>query len=194
MASSNAFLAPALALSAALLLAPCASAQSPPSEQEIIDALLPASPGATGLTRGMSGDRGVSVSDAAEPSPPSIDLKVNFAFDSARLDNESLLTLDVLGRALSSEALAEQEIEIVGHTDAKGTVAYNDALSQRRATAVVAYLVEHFAVDGARLSSKGMGERELLDEAPAGRGDQPPRGNPKRDAEPLTPAASWEGK
>ena len=100
-----------------------------------------------------------------ENSPPSIDLKVNFAFDSARLNNESLWTLDVLGRALASEALAEQAIEIVGHTDAKGTVAYNDALSQRRAAAVVAYLVEHFTVDGSRLSSKGMGERQLLDEA-----------------------------
>ena len=156
--------AAALVITASLLLAPCARAQSAPTEQEIIDALLPASPGAQGLTRGMSGDRGVSVSGGAETSPPSINLKVNFAFDSARLNNESLLTLDVLGRALSSEELQDQAIEIVGHTDARGTVAYNDALSQRRAAAVVAYLVEHFTVDGSRLSSKGMGERALLDQ------------------------------
>ena len=79
-----------------------------------------------GRTRSMSGDRGVEVSGGAETAP-SINLKVNFEFDSARLDNESMLTLDVLGRALSSDALKGQAIEIVGHTDAKGTVEYNDA-------------------------------------------------------------------
>ena len=51
----------------------------------------------------------------------------------------------------------------VGHTDAKGAGEYNDALSQRRAAAVVSYIVGNFAVDGALVSSKGMGERQLLD-------------------------------
>ncbi|MDD9980362.1 MAG: OmpA family protein [Gammaproteobacteria bacterium] len=143
-----------------------AHAQSTPTEQEIIEALLPGTGGASGAvrTRSMSGDRGVSVSGGTE-SVPSIDLKVNFEFDSARLDNESMLTLDVLGRALSSDELKGQAIEIVGHTDAKGTVEYNDALSQRRAAAVVGYIVGKFAVDGSRIASKGMGERRLLDKA-----------------------------
>ena len=142
-----------------------AQVRSTPTEQEIIDALLPsaADPGKKGRTRAMSGDRGVRVSGDTETGVPSIDLEVNFAFDSTRLDNESMLTLDVLGRALSSDALKGQTIEIVGHTDAKGTQEYNDALSQRRAAAVVSYLVVKFPVDGALLSSKGMGERELLD-------------------------------
>ena len=143
-----------------------AHAQSTPTEQEIIEALLPApaSTGGLGRTRSMSGDRGVQVSGGAE-SPPSIDLKVNFEFDSARLNNESMLTLDALGRALASDALKGHAIEIVGHTDAKGTEEYNDALSQRRAAAVVGYIVGKFPVDGALLSSKGMGERALLDES-----------------------------
>ena len=141
-----------------------AQRQSTPTEQEIIDALLPspANTGGLGRTRSMSGDRGVRVSGGAE-LPPSINLKVNFEFDSARLDNESMLTLDVLGRALSNEKLKGHAIEIVGHTDAKGTVEYNDALSQRRAAAVVSYIVRKFTVDDALISSKGMGERELLD-------------------------------
>ena len=74
-----------------------------------------------------------------ETAVPSIDLNVNFVFDSARLNNESLLTLDVLGRAIASEELKGQAIEIVGHTDAKGTLEYNHALSQRRAAAVWRY-------------------------------------------------------
>ena len=137
-------------------------AQSTPTEQEIIDALLPQPALAPARTRSMSADRGVRVSGGAETAP-SINLKVNFAYDSARLDNESMLTLDVLGRALSSEQLKGHAIDIVGHTDAKGAVEYNDALSQRRAAAVVSYIVRKFTVDDALISSKGMGERELLD-------------------------------
>ena len=76
-----------------------------------------------------------------------------------------MLTLDVLGRALSSDKLKGQAIEIVGHTDAKGTLEYNDALSQRRAAAVVTYIVRNFTLDPALMSSKGMGERLLLDES-----------------------------
>ena len=162
------------AIAASAVLTIGAQAQSAPTEQEIIEALLPSSASgrAPSRTRSMSGGRGVSVSGGAE-SVPSIDLKVNFAFDSARLDNESMLTLDVLGRALSSEQLRGQTIEVVGHTDAKGSEEYNDALSQRRAAAVVGYLVRNFPVDGALISSKGMGERELLNEAnPEGPGNR----------------------
>ena len=64
-------------------------------------------------------------------------------------------TPEMLGRALSSEALKGQAIEIVGHTDAKGTLEYNDALSQRRAAAVVTYIVRNFTLDPALISSKG---------------------------------------
>ena len=154
----------AAALAAVTVIAAGAVAQTTPTEQDIIDALQ--KPGDTGeftKVRSLSGDRGVTVS-GGEKAVPSIDLKVNFAFDSARLDNESLLTLDVLGRALSSEALKGQAIEIVGHTDAKGTLEYNDALSQRRAAAVVTYIVRNFTLDPALISSKGMGQRQLFDE------------------------------
>ena len=106
--------------------------------------------------------RGVRVSDVPQ-APPSISLQVHFAYDSAELDNESLLTLNALGRALASEQLRGQAIEVVGHTDARGSAEYNDRLSQRRAAAVVGYIVRRFAVDGSIISSKGMGERALLD-------------------------------
>ena len=164
----------AAALAASILIAAGAAAQTTPTEQDIIDALQkPDHTGEFTKVRSLSGDRGVTVS-GGESAVPSIDLKVNFAFDSARLDNESLLTLDVLGRALSSEALRSQAIEVVGHTDAKGTLEYNDALSQRRAAAVVTYIVRNFTLDPALISSKGMGERQLLD------GDNPEDGINRR--------------
>ena len=154
----------AAALAASTLIVTCAAAQTTPTEQDIIDALQKRGDQSGEFTkvRSLSGDRGATVT-GGEKAVASIDLKVNFAFDSARLDNESLLTLDVLGRALSSEELKGQVIEIVGHTDAKGTLEYNDALSQRRAAAVVTYIVRNFTLDPALISSKGMGERQLLD-------------------------------
>ena len=164
MRTSSIAFTTAAALGASILVATGAVAQTTPTEQDIIDALQkPGDAGEFTKVRSLSGDRGVTVT-GGETAVPSIDLKVNFAFDSARLDNESLLTLDVLGRALSSEALKDQAIEIVGHTDAKGTLEYNDALSQRRAAAVVTYIVRNFTLDPALVSSKGMGERQLLDE------------------------------
>ena len=164
MRTSSVALFLAAAIAAPAILAAGAAAQTTPTEQDIIDALQKPSDESGEFTnvRSLSGDRGVTVT-GGEKAVPSIDLKVNFAFDSSQLNNESLLTLDVLGRALSSEELKGQAIEIVGHTDAKGTLEYNDALSQRRAAAVVTYIVRNFTLDPALLSSKGMGERQLLD-------------------------------
>ncbi len=48
-------------------------------------------------------------------------------------------------------------VELVGHTDKFAAQASNQALSERRASEVVDYLVEH-GVDPERLSSSGMGE------------------------------------
>ena len=164
MKHSRVLFALSAAFAASAVLGFGALAQSTPTEQDIIDALLP-QPGDTqgrSKTRSMSADRGVGVSGGAETAP-SIDLMISFEFDSARLDNESMLTLNALGRALSNEKLKGHAIEIVGHTDARGTVEYNDALSQRRSAAVVNYIVGQFTVDGSLISSKGMGERQLLD-------------------------------
>ena len=164
MRGSGIAFAAAAAVAVSIVVAIACAAQTTPTEQDIIDALQKGGGKSGEFTkvRSVFGDRGVTVT-GGEKTVPSIDLKVNFAFDSAQLDNESVLTLDVLGRALSSEELKGQAIEIVGHTDAKGTLEYNDALSQRRAATVVTYIVRNFMLDPALISSKGMGERQLLD-------------------------------
>ncbi|WP_069470678.1 OmpA family protein [Candidatus Marithrix sp. Canyon 246] len=52
--------------------------------------------------------------------------------------------------------------EIQGHTDSRGSDAYNQDLSQRRADAVREVLVSQFSIDPSRLSSVGYGESRLL--------------------------------
>jgi outer membrane protein OmpA-like peptidoglycan-associated protein len=53
------------------------------------------------------------------------------------------------------------DLLIVGHTDAVGTSEYNQALSQRRATAAANYLASQ-GVNAARLRAVGRGETEPL--------------------------------
>ena len=52
----------------------------------------------------------------------------------------------------------ELKLAIEGHTDATGQAAANQTLSERRAAAVREALVAQFAIDGARLTSKGLGQ------------------------------------
>jgi len=47
---------------------------------------------------------------------------------------------------------------VQGHTDSSGPAAYNLKLSEKRAAAVVTYLVDKAGIDSSRLSSKGFGE------------------------------------
>ncbi len=53
-------------------------------------------------------------------------------------------------------------IEISGHTDSTGSVAYNKDLSGRRAASVKRYLVEH-GVEEARIETRGAGPDEPVD-------------------------------
>jgi len=49
------------------------------------------------------------------------------------------------------------KIEVGGHTDSTGTDAYNQKLSERRATAVKDYLIKEAAVDSSKITAVGYG-------------------------------------
>ncbi|MGA3402390.1 MAG: OmpA family protein [Acetobacteraceae bacterium] len=102
-----------------------------------------------------------------EAAGPSVNLTVNFPNGSADLTPEAMTTLDALGRALSSSDLANYRFRIEGHTDTVGSPEYNRALSERRAEAVVNYIVTRFGVQSSRLQAVGMGEEGLLVSTPA---------------------------
>jgi len=94
---------------------------------------------------------------------PSVDLAVNFAFGSAQLTADGELALDNLGRALEDPALGGSRFSIAGHTDAVGSAAFNQRLSEARAAAVRDYLVARFRIAGDRLETHGYGFSRLLD-------------------------------
>jgi outer membrane protein OmpA-like peptidoglycan-associated protein len=58
-------------------------------------------------------------------------------------------------------ALPNISATVVGHADQRGDVATNLVLAQRRADAVVAYLISR-GIDGSRLSARSVGEADLL--------------------------------
>lgn len=80
---------------------------------------------------------------------------VLFGFDKSNLSDDAITNLDKLVKVLIS--YPETNIEVQGHTDSKGSVAYNQDLSERRASAVSAYL-DGKGIAANRLTIKGFGE------------------------------------
>jgi outer membrane protein OmpA-like peptidoglycan-associated protein len=165
-----------------------ASAQSTPSSDQILNSLTPGV-GHGGGTRGLrpgapmtapatpepgapapraSGTARVGSSRPAPAAPttadtnPSANLTVDFATGSAELTPRATRVLDNLGTALTNNTLAGAHFRIEGHTDTVGAPEANKTLSERRAQAVVNYLVTHFKIDAGRLEAVGMGEDGLL--------------------------------
>jgi outer membrane protein OmpA-like peptidoglycan-associated protein len=91
-----------------------------------------------------------------------------FDHDKATLRDESQAELQELIKVLRENPTLT--IRINGHTDSNGDDAYNLDLSNRRAKAVVTYLIDH-GIPAARLQSQGFGESRPIDtnETDAGR-------------------------
>ena len=95
----------------------------------------------------------------------------NILFDSgkATLKAESAAALAPVGELLKSDA--GLKLEIQGHTDNVGQPPVNLKLSQDRAAAVKAYLVQSFGIPAARLTTAGFGDTRPVSDnsAEAGR-------------------------
>jgi len=100
----------------------------------------------------------------AEPTPSaSIDLQVNFEYASAKLTPDARIVLDNLAQALVDPALRDSRFRIAGHTDARGSDAYNLTLSKERAKSVASYLMRQHGIDAQRLTIEGFGRSQLFD-------------------------------
>ncbi len=92
-------------------------------------------------------------------------------FDTAsdRLKPESAPVIQSIAKGLETNPNLRLLIE--GHTDSVGNAAANLDLSRRRADAVKAVLVAQFKVDGARLTTAGLGATKPIDsnDTPQGR-------------------------
>jgi outer membrane protein OmpA-like peptidoglycan-associated protein len=82
---------------------------------------------------------------------------IHFDTGKATIQPDSESVLGEIVKMLQDNA--DLKLRIEGHTDNQGNASTNQALSDRRAQAVVAYLVAH-GIDASRLSAKGMGQSQ----------------------------------
>ncbi len=108
----------------------------------------------------VTGDQGMSAREAAIREAQSQLLTVYFDYDSYTLRQDAQETLrtnaDVIGR------YPDVRIQIQGHCDERGSEEYNLALGDRRARAVMDYLV-NLGITPGRLSTITFGEERPSD-------------------------------
>jgi outer membrane protein OmpA-like peptidoglycan-associated protein len=84
---------------------------------------------------------------------------VLFAFNQSDLTPAAKSQLDsIMGKLQDADVVT---IKVVGHTDSVGSDAYNQALSERRASSVAQYLLSQ-GVAPAKLTSEGKGESQPI--------------------------------
>jgi OOP family OmpA-OmpF porin len=89
-------------------------------------------------------------------------LHVNFDFDKSTVRPADVAELQ---KAIDFiKKYPANDVSIEGHTDSKGTDKYNQALSERRAAAVKAYLLKHAEIDSRKdtITTKGLGESKPI--------------------------------
>ena len=96
------------------------------------------------------------------PVPVSIDLRgVNFDFDKSTLRPDAVSVLNEAVQIL--QRYPDLRVEVAGHTDLCGTDAYNQSLSERRATAVYDYLTSNGIAASRLVGPNGFGESRPLE-------------------------------
>ena len=93
---------------------------------------------------------------------PGVNIPVQFDFDRSDLNARGVRQLNELGEALIREKMRSWSFLLVGHTDKRGTAAYNQVLSEKRAHSVKIELERRFPSLTRRLKTEGRGETELF--------------------------------
>lgn len=89
-----------------------------------------------------------------------VELMVNFEFDRDEVQSQYFDEIEEVADFMAQ--YDDVVIELEGHTDSRGTDAYNEDLSQRRANAVRQVLIDRFDIQGSRISARGFGERQPI--------------------------------
>lgn len=95
------------------------------------------------------------------PADLGVNIRIEFAFDSAALDDAQKPKLQKLCNVMKSSDI--NLFRIIGHTDASGTADYNERLSRLRAEEVQRFFINDCGIDAARLEAVGLGKRFLLE-------------------------------
>ena len=102
---------------------------------------------------------GAQVERVGEGIQITFDSAILFGFDSAEVKAEAKDNLTSL--AASLQEYPNTEVMIIGHTDATGPEEYNQTLSERRAAAARAVLIDR-GVSASRVGTQGLGEFEPI--------------------------------
>lgn len=92
----------------------------------------------------------------------SVNLTINFELNSAEISADAIAQLGELAEALAKPRLSQVVFKVIGHTDSTGDAQYNLRLSERRAKAVVYFLVQKYGLPRNRLFASGEGEQRPL--------------------------------
>jgi len=113
-------------------------------------------------TRSLSSGEREEIATIAKEKP-NIDLEINFDYNSADISKKSMPSVQALGKALTNPDLKGSTFVVAGYTDAAGSEAYNQDLSERRADAIKRYLTDKFGIAGSDLVTVGYGKTKLKD-------------------------------
>ena len=114
-----------------------------------------------GVTRGIEGAlKDLNAKVTGREIRIELSADVLFDFDKADLKAEAIPSLRKVAEVL--RATPNAPVTIDGHTDGKGTDAYNQPLSERRAKAVKDWLVREGAAQGSKITARGWGKSKPL--------------------------------
>ena len=113
-------------------------------------------------TRSLSSGERNQIAAITEEKPK-IDLEITFEYNSANISQKALPAVTALGNVLTNPSLKGTTFVLAGHTDAQGSDAYNQDLSERRADSLKKYLMENYGIAAADLVTVGYGESRLKD-------------------------------
>lgn len=122
------------------------------SKEEIIRALSPEAREAM--------DKMGAKEDPKREDDYRLPLSIQFHVNSSNFHPDSLLQLQALGGALSSEELRSYRFCIEGHTCNLGSATYNKYLSKKRAEAVSSYLIKNYGLSSDQLETVGYGKEK----------------------------------
>jgi outer membrane protein OmpA-like peptidoglycan-associated protein len=161
----------ALAIVLAAVLPGTALAQQAEIRDQVRDLVLPVEDLTLETT---SLDRSVQTQESNREVKVTLAADVLFRFDRASLTSRA--------RSRIAEAAAKirqgkpAQVQIVGHTDSKGSDAYNDRLSRRRAESVARALRAALGASAPELDTEGRGESEPVAPNAKPDGSDTPRG------------------
>lgn len=115
-------------------------------------------------TKGVNQSTVYDIKFELERSKDVFTVKLNnifYDFNKWNIRRDAISDLDKVNDFMAS--MQNVRMELVAHTDARGTAAYNQILSEKRATSAMDYLINK-GVPAERLSAIGKGETELLNE------------------------------